>query len=112
MVFVYNKLIKTGKPKTVAEDMVAVNKALDVSTQKVNKVKAKTPQRQRSQCDFCKVKVAVSAVIKCRCGMRLCHKHIFGTCHDCSYDYKREEMARAMQEMRAFGTLAQKVTKI
>jgi hypothetical protein len=95
MVFVYKKLVKLSQTQKRIEQTVT-----------------KEPKKYSRRCNFCHKRVAISAIITCRCGLELCSQHIHSDTHYCSYDYKQHQQYRAEQEIKSFGSLVQKVVKI
>jgi hypothetical protein len=114
MVLICKQVIITGgKRKASDESQEKASPSAQEQTREpvVDKV-AKTRKRMASRCDFCNRRVAISAVITCRCGQELCTRHRHADAHACKYDYRTTERQRAQKEVESLGTLSQKVVKI
>jgi len=89
-------LIKDKEPKSELNKLDNV-KIPQINTTKTeidnNKNNDVPPPLIRNRCNKCNKKLKLTA-FKCKCDEYYCDAHIFSSCHDCPFDYKKQGRER------------------
>jgi hypothetical protein len=89
--------IKDKEPKSASNELDDTKKpeakAINTVTDNTKKKDNIPPPLIRNRCNKCNKKLKLTA-FKCKCDEYYCDAHVFSTCHDCPFDYKKQGKER------------------